>query len=1137
MTALDFNKQNSEATFSKIMNSKGEIAPIAEKACRNFELKTKNAVNKQPRLHYFAVGHTFKQLDTESIFGMELDDTEKKKIATRNISLQIKSFDDNFIKELDDLLGDIRNINSHYVHDFEKIKLDKISAHMQKFIHESFALAVQQVYQKEESTENLVDYLYAKFFPLDKKKEKDSLDDSPQLKEYKKLRAHFKTLTEQEALDTLLFVNQPENKAWKLNDEHTLFSITQGKYLSFYGCLFLLSLFLYKSEANQLISKIKGFKKNETPAEQSKRDIFTFFSKKFTSQDINSEENHLIKFRDIIQYLNHYPVEWTKKMELQSDVPLLTDRLKDKIIEMEIDRAYPTTEGEVRDTARFHLFARYCIWGKNNLGKSIEKQYIDAKFTDNEIEQFNYIIKVSDKFKNAEAKLEKQQAKYNKTFSEKDRKKIEETKREIEKLKDAPNTTTEKLKERIKNNMLYMSYGRNQDRFMLFAARYLAETNYFGKDAQFKTYRFYNTLEQNEFVDAFKMPRQKKEKDDLPYHQGKVTIFRTWTEHLANYPEWDTPFVVENNAIQVTMRLGQKDNAAEKTVSIQRALLIYFLEDALFHCADKVKDAGLSLLTNYYYSHQREFAQDKEILANSSTISVAQKASFKKLWPKRLLHHYAPAVQNNMPERTTLQNILDKAKKAEKRYEALRQKAKDNKREDDFLKRNKGKQFKLRFMRKVWNLMFFKQQYVARLEHAGEHHKEFHITRDEYNDFCRYLFAFDQVPEYKTYLTEMLQAKGFLENETFNRMLNNAKSLDSLYLKTKQEYEKWLTEPNSNQADSDKYTLSNYTDILSRKIFYINLSHFIKSSKINQKLDPQKTGKLKFSALENKPYLIDNYYTDTLVEKSKETYKSYKKMFYDLQTSRLEDALLYEIALCYLLKGENKVSKANLKNNVIEIQKNDINFEFNAKDGTKLFELIVPFKNLDRYSGLKSQRDEIYWEKLVEYLIKVKNNKDTKAIYELYKTSNKITLDNLNKLYAHFVGSAINFSRLVLCMEAYFIFKERITIKMDNNITYEQIPPLNDYFTSVERNNTFHFDIQEKTYEELISGIEPIFITNEVKPDNPKSYSEIYPPQRSVCKALLSTVHNEFYGKEKDGKKKQTEAENKYYNEIIKKHL
>lgn len=1152
MTVSEFNQQNAIASFKKIMDFKGEIAPIAEKACRNFELKTKNPVNKHQRLHYFAVGHAFKQLDTEHVFGLVLDDAEKKKVATQNISLRKDRFNDDFISELNSILGDIRNLNSHYVHSFEKVKADAINANMQEFIFQSFELAVLQVYLKEENFKReihksealtyaelialpgldkvIVKYLYDKFFPLDKEKEKENADDSTELKAYKELRKHFGTIsTKAEAIETLLFVELPEEKDWTLYGQHKLFTISAGKYLSFYGNLFLLSLFLYKSEANQLISKIKGFKKNETPAEQSKRDIFTFFSKKFSSQDINSEENHLVKFRDIIQYLNHYPVEWTKKMELESDVPLLTDRLNDKIIEMEIDRAYPLEEGEIRDRERFHTYARHAIWGKKHLGKAIETKYINTPFTEKELERFYYIIYTSSELKNAELNLIKEKASYSKTYSDKDKKTVEKTEKLIKELKakNELNTITDRLQKRIAQNMLYVSYGRNQDRFMDFAARYLAEQNYFGADAEFKLYKYFDTEEQNEYVNSFELPKDKKVYDKLAFHQGKLTHFSSWSQHLLNYPEWDMPFVLENNAIQVKVRLGE----VQKTVSIQRALMVYLLEDALFHSQQNIVEAGQALLTNYYYLHKNEFAQSKSILETVDAITVEQKTSMKKLLPKRLLHHYSPAVSNGLVSTSPLRLVLDKAKEAEKRYSLLREKAQKEQHLEDFLKRNKGKQFKLQFVRKAWHLMYFKESYRKQVEQAGGHHKQFHITRDEFNDFCRYLFAFDEQPAYKIYLQQLFEEKGFLENKSFKSLFDSAASLDVLYQKTKGLYLEWLQQQEAQSVANDKYTLKGYKDLFADEMFYINLSHFIKHSRINKKLDPEKTGRLRFKALQNKDFLIANYYTEV---STLNRGKAYKKMFNDLQTSCLEDVMLYEIALNYLLKSDKHISKSNVKTNVLEIQKSEINFDF--KDGeTMLFKLIVPFKNLDRYAGVKVHRDESYWQKMLIYLQKVESNKDMKPIYSSYKHTKCISLDEWNKINSHFIRSAINFCKLELSLEAYFILKEKTLIKNDINIIYEEILPLSAYFTKDERNIAFHFDIQEKTYEELQASVEPLFISNEVKPEQPKSYQDIFAPQRQVCDILLSNLHDNFYGKEKDGKKKRKEAQDRYFKEIISK--
>ena len=195
----DFTRLNAEASFKKIMDFKGEIAPIAEKACRNFEVKTKNPVNRNQRLHYFAVGHAFKQMDYESVFGMVPDDTEKKKMPTTNKSLLIGSFTDAFITELQTTLGNIRNINCHYVHSYEKIRKDELSQDLLNFIRESFELAVINIYIGEENVERgkrneepltyemfigmpekdrlIVTFLYDKFFPLNDKKEYDNQEE------------------------------------------------------------------------------------------------------------------------------------------------------------------------------------------------------------------------------------------------------------------------------------------------------------------------------------------------------------------------------------------------------------------------------------------------------------------------------------------------------------------------------------------------------------------------------------------------------------------------------------------------------------------------------------------------------------------------------------------------------------------------------------------------------------------------------------------------------------------------------------------------------------------------------------------------------------------------------------------------
>lgn len=113
---------------------------------------------------------------------------------------------------------------------------------------------------------------------------------------------------------------------------------------------------------------------------------------------------------------------------------------------------------------------------------------------------------------------------------------------------------------------------------MLYASRYLAESNYFGEEAMFKVYQFASNEEQEKYIVEAKQNLPKREYDKLKYHKGRLVVYKSYHNHLQEYPRWDYPFVVENNAIQIYVKiLGEP-----WIVSIQRRLIIYFLEDALF---------------------------------------------------------------------------------------------------------------------------------------------------------------------------------------------------------------------------------------------------------------------------------------------------------------------------------------------------------------------------------------------------------------------------------------------------------------------------------------------------------------------------------------------------------------------------
>ncbi len=1125
---------NQEKSFKSISDFKGIVASIAEKSIINIDVKTDKTVDAQQRLHYFAIGHTFKNIETELIFDKVLDENAQKMMPTKFLSLQEKNF--GIHQDIKTLVYDIRNINSHYVHELEKIKLDHINPNVIRFIKESFELAVLQVMLKEKEIsyidfkekpnpdKEFVAFLHEKFYTLNNPNKNLSPEAQEKLNGYIAVRDYYKTLSKDEAIEALLFVDVNEDFDWKLFDSHSIFKITTGRYLSFYACLFLLSMFLYKSEANQLISKIKGFKLNDDKKHRSKKNIFSFFSKKLTSQDINSEEKNLVIFRDIVQYLNRYPTAWNKEIELESKLPVMTDKLKKEIIDMEIKRSYPTFSGN----ERFLVFAKYQIWGRKYFGESIKKEYIKMSFTNKEIDVFNYEINVCPELKGAHEKLLKLES-----SRKRNEKEIDKTIRNIRELESEnnPNPITEKLKTRIEKNLLFVSYGRNQDRFMDFATRYLAENNYFGADAQFKTYCFYTTDEQNNELDKLKETLTKKEYDKLKYHQGKLVHFTTFRNHLNKFPGWDTPFVIENNAIQVKLNLANGNN---KIVSIQRGLMAFLLEHALF--SDKIENIGKEMLQKYYFEHQKEFNQSKLVLSQQNSITRDEKIAFKKLLPKRLLHNYLPANANEETEINTLALLLKKANESEERYGNLLTKAKKEGNYDDFIKRNKGKQFKLQFIRKAWHWMYFKQSYQEQIAFSGQHHKRYHITKEEFNDFSRFMFAFDEVANYKDYLNDMLDNKGFFDNNEFKILFESCGSLDQLYDKTKRKYEEWLKKKDPIRNIEGKYLLENYEHFFNDQMFYINISHFIAFLKNENYLAP----KFQHKSSINEQYLIDVYYYKKTLEKSE--YKAHGKLYDKLKEVKLEDCLLYEMAMKYLNKDKTVCQTA--RTNIVEIMTQNVVFDIKDKNNRHLYKLEVPFKKIDNYTGLirhkvwkEGRFDGSFLSDIVVYLEKVKNHKDIRAVYYDFTKNiydKVLSLDGLTKIEGHIVSNSVKFTNLTLHMEGYFVFKDKMTILKENRITYHEIEKLKIFFDYETRNKAFHFGIPARSYEDVIKEIEQKFISNEAIKEQPTSYFKLSKSSKMVCNVFLHSIHNDYFdSKEKDSKKKTKDAEEKYFMEII----
>jgi hypothetical protein len=123
MSLLSIRAENN---FLNVFNNKGIIASVAEKALHNYASKANNNLNTYERLHYFAIGHTFKQLNKKLIFDIKIDEEKETETPTQFTSLLFRNFSFGVKDNLKILLENIRNINSHFLHDFEYLKVDKI---------------------------------------------------------------------------------------------------------------------------------------------------------------------------------------------------------------------------------------------------------------------------------------------------------------------------------------------------------------------------------------------------------------------------------------------------------------------------------------------------------------------------------------------------------------------------------------------------------------------------------------------------------------------------------------------------------------------------------------------------------------------------------------------------------------------------------------------------------------------------------------------------------------------------------------------------------------------------------------------------------------------------------------------------
>lgn len=148
------------SNIKKFFDNKGGLASISEKSNTNLEYIKLSLRNKEKRIYHFAVGHKFKNLPLpESVlFRKEYVEEKDKYISTDFKELQEENFignsDNNpsLVKQLNTWLGNIRNLNNHYVHDFKKVRLTEGNSLIKPFLIESFRMATMGVFLNQKDS-------------------------------------------------------------------------------------------------------------------------------------------------------------------------------------------------------------------------------------------------------------------------------------------------------------------------------------------------------------------------------------------------------------------------------------------------------------------------------------------------------------------------------------------------------------------------------------------------------------------------------------------------------------------------------------------------------------------------------------------------------------------------------------------------------------------------------------------------------------------------------------------------------------------------------------------------------------------------------------------------------------------------
>jgi len=318
-------------------------------------------------------------------------------------------------------------------------------------------------------------------------------------------------------------------------------------------------------------------------------------------------------------------------------------------------------------------------------------------------------------------------------------------------------------------------------------------------------------------------------------------------------------------------------------------------------------------------------------------------------------------------------------------------------------------------------------------------------------------------------------------------------------------------------------------------------------------------GIIQYKASTNKKYLIDEYYYTEVLPR--EEYKVHKHLFNKLRAAKLEDALLYELAMKYLKEDEEIVEKA--KSKVSDIQSSEISFDIKDYYGNHLYTLIVPFNKLETLSILirykTGQENELknkktsflgniyhllaFLDKNYKQLSKYKDDGGFKKIVKNFKNKKRLSFVELNTINGYIISGAVKFSKVHMELERYFINKHKIKanhiyidledIKDDSN---KQV--FGNYYDSKLRirNKAFHFGVPTNFFFNIeIEKIEKKFILEEVKLQNVSSFDKLNQNAKSVCRVFMEVLHSDLYRRDKNKSKEELrrEFEEKYFNEII----